>query len=77
MPARLQELFDTLTFEGISGFVLVFLVLLLFLSTQVAIWAAVGVLLSVFGALWLLPFFGVSLNMLDAVRLCLGDGRVG
>jgi multidrug efflux pump subunit AcrB len=68
------ELLDTLKFEGISGFVLVFLVLLLFLSSQVAIWAAVGVMLSVFGALWLLPFFNVSLNMLTLFGFVLAMG---
>lgn len=68
------ELLDTLKFEGISGFVLVFLVLLLFLSTQVAIWAAVGVMLSVFGALWLLPLFDISLSMLSLFGFVLAMG---
>ncbi len=68
------ELLDTLKVEGVSGFVLVFLVLLLFLSTQVAIWAAVGVMLSVFGALWLLPYFGISLNMLSLFGFVLAMG---
>lgn len=68
------ELLDTLKIEGISGFFLVFLVLLLFISTQVAIWAAVGVMLSVFGALWLLPLFDVSLNMLSLFGFVLAMG---
>ena len=37
-----EELLDTLKFEGISGFILVYVVLLLFLSTQVAFWAGSG-----------------------------------
>jgi multidrug efflux pump subunit AcrB len=68
------ELLDTLKVEGVSGFVLVFIVLLLFLSTQVAIWAAVGVMLSVFGALWFLPLFDVSLNMLSLFGFVLAMG---
>jgi len=68
------ELLDTLMFEGISGFFLVLGVLLVFLSTRVAVWAAVGVLISVFGALWLLPFFGVSLNMLSLFGFVLAMG---
>lgn len=69
-----EELLDTLKFEGISGFVLVFVVLLLFLSTQVAIWAAVGVMLSVFGAIWFLPMFDVSMNMLTLFGFVLAMG---
>ncbi|ESS72124.1 nodulation protein NolG [Methyloglobulus morosus KoM1] len=68
------ELLDTLKLEGISGFILVFIVLLLFLSTQVAIWAAVGVMLSVFGAIWFLPMFDVSLNMLSLFGFVLAMG---
>lgn len=68
------ELLDTLMVEGISGFFLVLGVLLLFLSTQVAVWAAVGVLISVFGALWLLSFFDVSLNMLSLFGFVLAMG---
>jgi multidrug efflux pump subunit AcrB len=68
------ELLDTLKVEGISGFFLVFLVLLLFISTQVAIWAAVGVMLSVFGALCILPFFNISLNMLTLFGYVLAMG---
>ena len=69
-----EELLDTLKFEGISGFILVFIVLLLFLSTPVAIWAAVGVMLSVFGAIWFLPLFDVSLNMLTLFGFVLAMG---
>jgi multidrug efflux pump subunit AcrB len=69
-----EELLETLKFEGLSGFILVFIVLLLFLSTQVAIWAAVGVMLSVFGAIWFLPLFDVSLNMLSLFGFVLAMG---
>lgn len=68
------ELLDTLKFEGISGFFLVLGVLLLFLGTQVAVWAAVGVMISVFGALWWMPAAGVTLNMLSLFGFVLAMG---
>lgn len=68
------ELLDTLMFEGISGFVLVLVVLLLFLNSQVALWAAVGIMISVFGALWLMPIAGVTLNMLSLFGFVLAMG---
>ncbi|MEC4748528.1 efflux RND transporter permease subunit [Methylomicrobium sp. Wu6] len=69
-----SELLDTLMFEGVSGFLLVLLVLWLFLSTQVAVWAAVGVMISVFGALWWMPACGVTLNMLSLFGFVLSMG---
>jgi multidrug efflux pump subunit AcrB len=69
-----SELLDTLTFEGVSGFFLVLLVLWLFLNTQVAVWAAVGVMISVFGALWWMPASGVTLNMLSLFGFVLSMG---
>jgi hypothetical protein len=68
------ELLDTLAFEGITGFCLVLLVLMLFLRTQVAFWAAVGVLISIFGAFWWLPAAGVTLNMLSLFGFVLAMG---
>ncbi|MCI0668524.1 MAG: efflux RND transporter permease subunit [Methylococcaceae bacterium] len=69
-----SELFDTLIGEGISGFLLVLGVLMLFLRTSVALWASVGVLISVFGALWGMPFCGVTLNMLSLFGFVLSMG---
>ncbi|MGH8656525.1 MAG: efflux RND transporter permease subunit [Gammaproteobacteria bacterium] len=68
------ELLDTLAFEGITGFCLVLLVLMLFLRTRVAVWAAVGVLISIFGAFWWLPTIGVTLNMLSLFGFVLAMG---
>ena len=68
------ELLDTLAFEGITGFCLVVLVLMLFLRTRVAVWAAVGVLISIFGAFWWLPAAGVTLNMLSLFGFVLAMG---
>ncbi|MGH8566512.1 MAG: efflux RND transporter permease subunit, partial [Gammaproteobacteria bacterium] len=68
------ELLDTLAFEGITGFFLVVLVLMLFLPIRVAFWAAVGVLISIFGAFWWLPAAGVTLNMLSLFGFVLAMG---
>ncbi|MGQ0592990.1 MAG: efflux RND transporter permease subunit [Gammaproteobacteria bacterium] len=68
------ELLDTLAVEGVTGFCLVLLVLMLFLRTEVAFWAAVGVLISIFGAFWWLPAAGVTLNMLSLFGFVLAMG---
>jgi len=52
----------------------VLLVLMLFLPTRVAFWAAVGVLISIFGAFWWLPAAGVTLNMLSLFGFVLAMG---
>jgi multidrug efflux pump subunit AcrB len=64
----------TLIEDGASGFVLVCAVLTLFLRLRVALWAGVGILTSVFGAFWLMPVLGVSLNMLSLFGFLLAMG---
>ena len=56
---------DLLVEAGVSGFVLVFLVLLAFLRVRVAFWAGAGILISIFGAIWWMPALGVTFNMLS------------
>ncbi len=65
---------DTLVKNGLSGFLLVFIILMIFLHTRVAVWAALGILTSVLGALWLMTFFGISLNMLSLFGFLLAMG---
>jgi multidrug efflux pump subunit AcrB len=55
----------TLLRAGRSGFALVILVLALFLRFRLAIWVALGVPVSFLGALWLMPQFDLSINMLS------------
>ncbi len=69
-----EERTQTLIEDGLSGFVLVCAVLTLFLNLKVAWWAGVGILTSVFGALWLMPLLGVSLNMLSLFGFLLAMG---
>ena len=62
-----EERIGTLLEDGLTGFVLVCLILTLFLHHKVAIWAGIGILTSIFGAFWLMPVLGVSLNMLSSL----------
>ena len=49
----------------IAGAVLVFLILALFLRLKLAFWVMVGLLVAFLGALWTLPAFGVTINMVS------------
>jgi multidrug efflux pump subunit AcrB len=69
-----EERVRTLVEDGLSGFVLVCLVLTFFLRAKVAIWAGLGILTSVFGALWWMPALDVSLNMLSLFGFLLAMG---
>ena len=69
-----DERIDTLIEDGVSGFVLVCLVLTLFLQLRVALWAGVGIFTSILGALWLMPMLDVSLNMLSLFGFLLAMG---
>ncbi len=72
--ALLRSRRDLLVRNGQQGFVLVLLILALFLQARVAIWVAAGVPIALLGTLWLVPVWGVSINMLSlfAFLLVLG-----
>jgi multidrug efflux pump subunit AcrB len=69
-----EERIGTLLEDGLTGFVLVCLILTLFLDFKVAIWAGIGILTSIFGAFWLMPALDVSLNMLSLFGFLLAMG---
>ncbi|MDD1619990.1 MAG: efflux RND transporter permease subunit [Methylococcaceae bacterium] len=69
-----DERITTLLEDGLSGFVLVCLVLTLFLRLRVALWAGVGIFTSVLGAFWLMPALDISLNMLSLFGFLLAMG---
>ncbi len=69
-----DERISTLLEDGLSGFVLVCLVLTLFLRLRVALWAGVGIFTSVLGAFWLMPALDISLNMLSLFGFLLAMG---
>ncbi|WP_347987684.1 efflux RND transporter permease subunit [Methylomonas sp. AM2-LC] len=69
-----DERIDTLLGDGLSGFLLVCLVLSLFLRVRVALWAGVGIFTSVLGAFWFMPVLDISLNMLSLFGFLLAMG---
>lgn len=64
-----KDLFDSrfnlLTDNAISGLLLVFMILMLFLRPLLALWVVVGIATTFAGSIWLLPYLGVSINMLS------------
>ncbi|MBU3068914.1 efflux RND transporter permease subunit [Aestuariicella sp. G3-2] len=51
--------------NSLSGLLLVFIILMLFLRPALAAWVCVGIAVAFLGALWLLPLASVSLNMVS------------
>lgn len=60
-----QSRLDLLVKNAFSGLILVFIVLMLFLRPLLALWVSSGIAVAFMGALWLLPWLGVSLNMVS------------
>ncbi|VUD52314.1 Multidrug resistance protein MdtC [Thalassocella blandensis] len=65
MRSLFDSRFNLLKDNALSGLLLVFLVLMLFLRPLIAIWAVIGIVTTFAGTIWLLPFFDISLNMLS------------
>ncbi len=61
----LDQRLDLMLRNGYMGLILVFLVLALFLKFRLAWWVALGIPTAFLGAIWLLPFFGTSINMMS------------
>ena len=66
--------FDVVVTNGLTGLVLVCLVLVMFLNFRTALWVALGIPVSLLGAIALLPLFDVYLDVvtLTAMILLLG-----
>jgi len=58
------------------GLVLVFLCLTLFLDLRLAFWTTMGIPISFLGAFWLMPRFGVSINMISLFAFIMALGIV-
>lgn len=67
---------NTLLSNGFGGLVLVFILLLLFLRAQLALWVCAGIAVAFLGAIWLLPVLGTSLNMVSLFAFILILGIV-
>ncbi len=72
----LRSRLDLLYKNGRSGLILVFLLLALFLRLRLAFWVALGIPISFLGALWLMPTFDVSINMISLFAFILVIGIV-
>lgn len=56
---------DLLLKNGITGFVLIFVVLALFLKLTLAFWVTIGVATACVGTFWLMPYNDASINMMS------------
>jgi multidrug efflux pump subunit AcrB len=62
--------------NGLLGLGLVFLVLALSMQLRLAFWVSLGILISFLGGFWVLPWFGVTLNMISLFAFILSLGIV-
>ncbi|MES9942494.1 MAG: efflux RND transporter permease subunit [Candidatus Thiodiazotropha sp. 6PLUC2] len=69
-----QDRLDMLIVNGIQGLIAVFLVLWLFFSLRYSFWVTMGLPVSFLGALFVLPLFDVTINMISMVGLLIGIG---
>lgn len=72
----LNDRLSLLLRNGRAGFFLVFLALALFLRFKLAWWVVVGMIISFFGAFWMMPQFDVSINLLSLFAFILVLGIV-
>ena len=72
LKARLK----LLTKNAYIGLALVFVCLTFFLNIRLAFWTAMGILISFLGAFWLLPQFGVTINMMSLFAFIMVLGLV-
>ena len=61
----LESRMNLLIKNGVTGLVLVFVVLTLFLRLRLALWVTIGIPISFLGTIALMPVFDVSINMIS------------
>ena len=67
---------DLLLDNAFTGLLLLFIVLLLFLNARLSFWVSLGIPVSFFGCLFLLPIFDVSINVISLFAFILVLGIV-
>ncbi len=72
----LKDRITLLTKNGCVGLVLVFICLTIFLNLRLAFWVTIGIPISFLGAFWIMPMFGVSINMMSLYALIMALGLV-
>lgn len=71
-----QSRLSTIFSSALSGLVLVFILLMLFLQPKIALWVTAGIATAFAASFALLPAFGVSLNMLSLFAFLMVIGIV-
>ena len=71
-----QDRLDLMVRNGISGLGLIFLVLFFTLSTRLAVWTAAGPPFTFFGAFLLMPWLGVTVNLISMFGFIMALGIV-
>ena len=61
----LKDRVDVLVRNGLSGLVLVFISLALFLRFRLAVWVSLGIPVSFLGAFWLMPNMDITINLIS------------
>jgi multidrug efflux pump subunit AcrB len=72
--AAINDRLIMLLYNGLQGFVLVLLVLWLFFGYRYSLWVTIGLPISFLGALFVMPWLGITLNMISMVGLLIGIG---
>ena len=72
----LKSRIDLLVKNAMTGLVLVFVVLALFMRLRLALWVTIGIPISFLGAIALMPVFDVSINMMSLFSFILVLGIV-
>lgn len=67
---------DLLLSNAVTGLILLFIVLLVFLNARLSFWVSLGIPISFFGSLFLMPFFDVSINIISLFAFILVLGIV-
>jgi multidrug efflux pump subunit AcrB len=67
---------NLLTKNAVLGLILVVIILGLFLELRLALWVMLGIPISFFGTLFLMPWLGVSINMISLFAFILALGIV-
>ncbi len=73
---HIQERINLLLKNGLTGLILIIIILFLFLNSRVAFWACVGIAIAFFGAFGVLYAFGGSINMISLFAFIMGFGIV-
>jgi multidrug efflux pump subunit AcrB len=71
-----DERIDLMASNALSGLLLVLVVLYIFLNGRVALWVAVGIPVSIFGALMALYLFGGTINVMTLFALIMTFGII-